>query len=125
MEIDIEYQPHNDLRFCKLDQCWVREILTDGVWYCFYSSNKARLEKGNLKHTLEKMKEINFNDMVHQLSSRVTEEFKGYCHVLWEDFWPKSAGMMSGGKTAWWSIFLMWPAPHKPSTPPINYQIVS
>lgn len=125
MVIDIKYNPYNDLRWCEFDQCWVREILTNGIWYLFYSSDKARLEQNQLKHTLEKMKGMNFHNTIAQLAHQVPKEYQGYCHIYWDDFSPKSGGILKEGcPAAYWKSVLQWPTPGKQPTPPVNYEIV-
>lgn len=100
----------------------------DGVWYCFYSRLKERLEEGAIEERLADLKNLRFADVVKQLKQALPKEYHGYAHICWEDFIPKSAGFIGNAKgspPAYWKIMMIGPVkedPHQP--PPIQYNLV-
>ena len=73
---------------------------------------------------MRNLKEINFKMAIQQRMHDLDKQYQGYCHIVWEDFVPKSAGFIKVGRPmAFWKSLLMWPAPQQ-SGQTVTYEIV-
>jgi len=125
MELDIKYQPQNALRYCYFDQCWVREIQMDGLWFCFYSKFQERLEDTQISQDLKGFKNINFPAQVLGVDKQHPKEFRGYIHICWSDHLPKSGGFMGlRHPPSFWIMMLLKPVGNDDSKMPVIYDIV-
>ena len=121
-EPNIKFDTWNVIRYDSNDKCWVRELEINGAWFCFYSKDKSRLIDDNLSKDIRGCIIKNYMpQLIIRNASLFPEEYRGYMHIIWDDYNPPSAGFYGSLPINWkFFIVLMMAGPETP--PPITPQ---
>jgi len=122
VDVQVNNNECNELRWDPNDKCWVREILVNGAWFCFYSAVKERLTDKEMGVIIKnRILGYGLPDIVNLNAKYFSVEQRGYMHVIWDDYYPQT-GAFKDQYPVNWHLFVIimlpnGPAPATPITP--------
>jgi len=100
----------------------------DGVWFCFYSKLQERLDENQMHSILTEFTNMGFANMIKQAGASQPKIYRGYIHICWSDYYPKSSGIMGNPlqhTAAYWRMATIKPVEEPVrQAAPIKYTVV-